>query len=71
LKAWIVIPTYNERENIQKLIPEIENVLREEELNGNLLIVDDDSPDGTGEVAEQMARKFGNIKVLYRRKNLA
>lgn len=70
MKICIVIPTFNERENIRRLIPELESVLSREDIDGRLLIVDDDSPDETGKMAEQFARKFENIEVLHRKAKL-
>jgi len=67
-KVCIVIPTYKERENLQRLIPTIQGVLRIHGLadNATILVVDDNSPDGTGQLAEEMAKIYGNIQVLHR-----
>jgi dolichol-phosphate mannosyltransferase len=65
-----VIPTYNERENLSKLVPKIEYVLFNSHLEGYIVIVDDKSPDGTGELAEQLAKEYGNIMVLHRQGKL-
>jgi len=62
----IVLPTYNERENIMKLVPQIEEVCQKNNLSNFLIIVDDNSPDGTGLLADQLAEQYGNIKVLHR-----
>lgn len=63
IKAIVVIPTYNEKENIQKLVPEI---LKEGE-EFEVLIVDDNSPDGTGEVADKLAHQYPDkVHVLHR-----
>src|SRR5918995_1024104 len=61
----VVIPTYNERENLTSLIPEV--------LNPNptyqVVIVDDNSPDGTGTVANQLVDDFpGRVQVVHRAK---
>jgi len=62
-RVVVVIPTYNERENIQWLVPEILGAAREIAV----LIVDDNSPDGTGEVADQLANAHpGRAEVLHR-----
>jgi len=61
-----VIPTYNERENLQELVCRTEEVLSKIVMKGYLIIVDDNSPDGTGELAEQLARKYNNIMVIHR-----
>ena len=58
----VVLPTYNESENIARLLHQLREVLPE----GFFLVVDDNSPDGTGLIAEQCALEFGNIEVLHR-----
>jgi len=58
----VVLPTYNESENIARLLHQLREVLPE----GFFLVVDDNSPDGTGVIAEQCALEFGNIEVLHR-----
>jgi dolichol-phosphate mannosyltransferase len=63
----IVLPTYNERENIETLVPKIIAVFKENDLRGELIIVDDNSPDGTGEYADILAKKFPNISVIHRK----
>lgn len=63
-------PTYNERENLQRLVPEIEAVLSRNHLMGYIVIVDDNSPNGTGELAEQLAKEYSNIIVLHRQAKL-
>jgi len=62
LRAVVVVPTYNEAENIRRLV---EEVLR---LDGyDLLIVDDNSPDGTGQIAEGLRLRWnGRLDVLHR-----
>jgi dolichol-phosphate mannosyltransferase len=63
LKITIVIPTYNEAENLPGLVSALFSL----PLDVYLLIVDDDSPDGTGQAADQLALKFpGRIEVLHR-----
>jgi dolichol-phosphate mannosyltransferase len=61
---WVVLPTYNEVENIQALLSEIEEAYP----GLSILIVDDNSPDKTGEVAETIAKDWpnGRLKVLHR-----
>lgn len=58
----VVIPTYDERENIEKIVAAI---LRQP-LNLSILIVDDNSPDGTGEIADRLAAGDDRIEVLHR-----
>lgn len=67
-KVSIVIPTYNERENIEKLIPNIKKILLRENIAGEIIIVDDSSPDGTGKLAESLKKKYKNIRVIHRDK---
>ena len=62
----IVTPTYNERENLPTLVAS----LRAIDANINLLFVDDHSPDGTGELADELAAEFPRIQVLHRRAKL-
>ncbi len=64
MKKLIIIPTYNERENIKELVPEILNM----EYNFHILIVDDNSPDGTGEEADKMSEEKERVHVLHRKK---
>jgi dolichol-phosphate mannosyltransferase len=61
-RLLITLCTYNERENIEQLIPEIHAFVPEAEI----LVVDDNSPDGTGEYADQLARDDSRIHVLHR-----
>lgn len=64
----IVIPTYNERENIAKLIPHIEDVLSVNNIKGEIIIIDDNSPDRTGKLAEELNKRYKNIIVIHRDK---
>jgi dolichol-phosphate mannosyltransferase len=64
--AVVMIPTYNEAENIRGLIPEILALDAGAALS--VLVVDDDSPDGTGRIAGEMARTDRRVRVLVRRK---
>ncbi len=60
--AWIVLPTYNEAENIGPISSAILGVVPA----GTLLVVDDDSPDGTGRIADGLAAADPRIRVLHR-----
>ena len=65
MKSLVIIPTYNERENIKWIVPEI---LKFQE-GFHILIVDDNSPDGTGKVADELSQKFAHkVYVLHREK---
>jgi len=61
-KVLVVIPTYNEKDNIEIIC----NRLREAVDYADILIADDNSPDSTGEVADQMADKDPHIHVMHR-----
>ena len=61
-KVLIVIPTYNEKNNIQFLYAKI----REHARGAHILIVDDESPDGTGQVADSLSKKDPLVHVLHR-----
>lgn len=60
--TWVVLPTYNEADNLPSIVPAIFDRLRQ----ATLLVVDDNSPDGTGRVADEMAARDGRIRVLHR-----
>lgn len=63
MKITVVIPTYNEAENLPKLVSALFSL----PLDLHLLVVDDSSPDGTGKLAEELSRKYPNrIEILHR-----
>jgi dolichol-phosphate mannosyltransferase len=61
--AWLILPTYNEAENIGPVVHAAREHLRE---NDHVLVVDDNSPDGTGRLADDLARELPNVEVLHR-----
>jgi dolichol-phosphate mannosyltransferase len=61
-RALVVIPTYNEAANLPVLIPQVLAA----DARIEVLVVDDNSPDGTGEVAERVARENPRVQVLHR-----
>ncbi|HJV64965.1 MAG TPA: polyprenol monophosphomannose synthase [Geomonas sp.] len=61
-KAIVVIPTYNERDNLERLAREILS----QDPAIHLLVVDDNSPDGTGQLADRLAAETGRVSVLHR-----
>jgi dolichol-phosphate mannosyltransferase len=67
MKALIVIPTYNEIENIQLLI---EAVLATTPSNVEVLVVDDGSPDGTGKMVDSLIQQNSRLHVLHREKKM-
>lgn len=58
----IILPTYNEAENLEEFIPRIEDAFSGRPFG--ILVVDDDSPDGTADVARKLGQRYGNIDVL-------
>ena len=65
-KVCVAVPTYNERENVSRLIPMLLGVFRDNTIDGWVLIVDDSSADGTGEIADALSREHRNIRVIHR-----
>lgn len=63
----IVIPTYNEAENIGALIQRVLGVFQRGEVDGELIIVDDGSPDGTGGIVKEYVQKFDNVTLVLRK----
>jgi len=61
--AWLVLPTYNEAGNIERFVEAVIGVLPE---SARILIVDDSSPDGTGEIADRIAAAEPRVSVLHR-----
>jgi len=61
-KSLVIIPTYNEHENIRNIIPD---VLKQNE-SIDILIVDDNSPDGTGDYVEQISKYNSRVKIIRR-----
>ena len=62
-RVWVVLPTYNEADNLGRIVPEIRSRLPE---SRRILIVDDDSPDGTGGIADRLASESDEVEVLHR-----
>ena len=67
MKIYIIIPTYNEKKNIEKLIRQIFNLGIK---NLCVLVVDDNSPDGTGEAVEDIKKEFSSLDIIHREKKL-
>src|SRR2546427_1526516 len=61
-RLLVILPTYNESENLPQVVPAVLN----QDPRLEVLVVDDNSPDGTGELADQMAAAFQRVHVLHR-----
>ncbi len=65
LSVSIVIPTYNEADNLEPLLNEIFSLIDKNRFDVEVIIVDDNSPDGTGRVADQLSVRFP-LKIVHR-----
>jgi dolichol-phosphate mannosyltransferase len=65
--VWVVIPTYNEAENIEGIVRAATAELERLVPGGfHILVVDDQSPDGTGQIADRLTSEIGELEVLHR-----
>ena len=64
--AWIVLPTYNEAENVGPLVRAVLPELASAGVEPHVLVVDDNSPDGTGRLADELASEDSRVEVLHR-----
>ena len=62
-RITVCLPTYNERENVERMLRALEAVLPPE---GRVLVIDDNSPDGTGALADELARELPFVGVVHR-----
>lgn len=65
MKTLVIIPTYNERENISHIVPAVLNLTTEET---EILVVDDNSPDGTANIVKQLQAESSRVHLLLRQK---
>jgi dolichol-phosphate mannosyltransferase len=63
MRATVCLPTYNERENLEQMLRALGGVLR---AGDRVLVIDDRSPDGTGELADRLAEELPFVDVLHR-----
>ncbi|MCQ2735884.1 MAG: polyprenol monophosphomannose synthase [bacterium] len=63
----IIVPCYNEAESLPLLADAVFKVLSENSIDGEMVVVDDNSPDGTGQIAEELGKKY-NVKTVHREK---
>jgi dolichol-phosphate mannosyltransferase len=62
MRVLVVVPTYNERENVRVVLPAVRRAVPD----ADIIVVDDDSPDGTGAAVEEIAAQLGHITLLHR-----
>jgi dolichol-phosphate mannosyltransferase len=67
MRLSLVIPTYNEKENILILVSKIQKELKENKIHGEIIIVDDNSSDGTGKIADKLKKQYTNVRVIHRK----
>jgi dolichol-phosphate mannosyltransferase len=66
-RVWVVMPTYNEAENLDRIVHAVDAELESARAGGHrILIVDDNSPDGTGRIADALAAELDTVEVLHR-----
>jgi dolichol-phosphate mannosyltransferase len=66
MKFSIVVPTYNEAGGIEKLIATLAEVFKKNGLDGEIVVVDDNSPDGTGAIVDRLEREGYPVRCLHR-----
>ena len=66
MRVVVCLPTYNERENVERMVVALDEVVRRRYLDAHVLVIDDSSPDGTGELADSLAGRFPFLSVLHR-----
>ena len=66
MRLAVCLPTYNERGNLEPMVRRLGDVFAASGLDARVLVVDDASPDGTGEIADQLARELAWLEVLHR-----
>jgi dolichol-phosphate mannosyltransferase len=67
IRASVILPTYNESGNIVKLVEEVRKELAKERINNEVIIVDDDSPDNTGLLAQKYFSNDPAVRVVIRK----
>jgi len=70
MKLAVVIPTYNEKDTLPPLIENLVEEVKKIAEKFFIIIMDDASPDGTGQIAEELNKRYGNITVIHREKKL-
>jgi dolichol-phosphate mannosyltransferase len=68
VRVVVCLPTYNERDNLEPMVRALDDVISRHELDARVLVIDDSSPDGTGELADRLTGSFRFLSVLHRPK---
>ena len=66
MKVAIVVPAHNEEINIEKLVKEIDNILRQSKIQNQIIIVHDNSNDNTATILKELSKKMSNLTPVYR-----
>lgn len=66
MRVVVCLPTYNERENLERMARALGDVFAAGNLDGRVLVIDDASPDGTGDIADRLAADLPYVGVLHR-----
>jgi len=65
MKVSLIIPTYNEKENLSNILEKVFKVFKQAGIDGEVIVVDDNSPDGTGELADKLSHHLP-VQVIHR-----
>jgi dolichol-phosphate mannosyltransferase len=68
VRVLVCLPTYNERQNLDPMVRALSDVFAAHALDARVLVIDDSSPDGTGELADRLTGEFPFLSVLHRSK---
>jgi dolichol-phosphate mannosyltransferase len=64
--TWLILPTFEEADNIEPMVHTALEQLRSTGREHRILVVDDASPDGTGQIADRLAAELDEVQVLHR-----
>jgi dolichol-phosphate mannosyltransferase len=64
--VWVCLPTYNEAENLPVMVERLLDVFATHGIDGHILVIDDNSPDGTGAIADALSTTSSRVEVLHR-----
>ncbi len=67
MQLSLVIPTYNERDNLPVLAERLTAAFQRDSIDAEIIVVDDNSPDGTGALADELGKKYRNLCVVHRK----